>query len=177
MNIGKNIKMYRKKRGLTQEQLAQLANLSKNAIYNYENNKRVPTFDILENIATALEIPTCLITRNTVDLTEFGLGTHKPNYDAIEKEYFPDDIVEHYKELLKRRSMLHMRDLACIILELKRDSLKLNKQIDEYENYLNELLHGYDYTLESFLNEVEKEIEEEEIIMNELKNDNSIDYK
>lgn len=56
MNVGKNIKMYRKKHGFTQEELGKLSELSKNAIYNYENNKRVPTVDVLKRIAKALDV-------------------------------------------------------------------------------------------------------------------------
>lgn len=56
MNMGENLKRIRKNKGLTQEQLAKLSNLSKNAIYNYENNKRVPAIDILVEIADALGV-------------------------------------------------------------------------------------------------------------------------
>ncbi|MFN1845036.1 helix-turn-helix domain-containing protein [Clostridioides difficile] len=38
-NIGKNIKRYRLLNGWTQEELANESGLSKNAIYNYENEK------------------------------------------------------------------------------------------------------------------------------------------
>ncbi len=56
MNLGENIKKYRKEKGLTQTELAIKSDLSKNAIYNYENNKRVPNIDILNKIASALQI-------------------------------------------------------------------------------------------------------------------------
>ncbi|MDY3001910.1 helix-turn-helix transcriptional regulator [Romboutsia timonensis] len=70
MNIGENIKTYRKEKGLTQEQLGNLSGLSKNAIYNYENNKRVPNIDTIKQIANALDIPISILTgeRDAIDL-------------------------------------------------------------------------------------------------------------
>lgn len=55
MNVGDKIKDLRLKRELTQEQLAKDCGLSKNAIWNYENNKRSPSIDILKKIAKALD--------------------------------------------------------------------------------------------------------------------------
>lgn len=55
-NIGKNIKKYRLLKGWTQEQLAKESGLSKNAIYNYENDKRNPNIKFLYQIAEALDV-------------------------------------------------------------------------------------------------------------------------
>lgn len=57
MNIGENIKKHRKKNGLTQSQLGEISGISRNAIINYENNKRVPNLDTLKKIASSLKIP------------------------------------------------------------------------------------------------------------------------
>lgn len=56
MDIGKKIKELRKQNGLSQSELAEKCNLSKNAIWNYENNKRTPTISTLLNIADKLDI-------------------------------------------------------------------------------------------------------------------------
>lgn len=56
MNLGEKIKYYRKSLGLSQEELGEKCNLSRNAIYNYENNKRTPNLDILSGIASALNV-------------------------------------------------------------------------------------------------------------------------
>ena len=73
MNIGENIKKFRKAKGLTQSELAELIgesrvtvtryengkrspSLSKNGLWNYENDKRSPQLSIIEAIAQALEI-------------------------------------------------------------------------------------------------------------------------
>lgn len=62
MMLGEKIRFYRKKLNLSQEELAKKCNLSRNAIYNYENNKRTPTISILITIAKNLNLsPTDLL--------------------------------------------------------------------------------------------------------------------
>lgn len=56
MTLGEKIKFYRTKLNLSQEAFAIKCNLSRNAIYNYENNKRTPTISILEAIAEGLNL-------------------------------------------------------------------------------------------------------------------------
>lgn len=56
MNIGSRIKELRNSKNLTQDQLADKCNLSKNAIWNYENDKRSPDIKVLSKIITALEV-------------------------------------------------------------------------------------------------------------------------
>jgi transcriptional regulator with XRE-family HTH domain len=58
MTLGGKIKFYRNNLNLSQEELANKCNLSRNAIYNYENNKRTPTISTLEIIAENLNLST-----------------------------------------------------------------------------------------------------------------------
>ncbi|MDF2881999.1 MAG: anaerobic benzoate catabolism transcriptional regulator [Clostridiaceae bacterium] len=53
--LGKKIRSLRNQLGLTQEQLANKAGIATITLWNYENGKRVPSFDILEKLAVALE--------------------------------------------------------------------------------------------------------------------------
>jgi transcriptional regulator with XRE-family HTH domain len=70
MTLGEKIKFYRKKLNLSQEELAKKCNLSRNAIYNYEKNKRTPTIPILITISKALNIsPTDLLDTNNTGKT------------------------------------------------------------------------------------------------------------
>lgn len=57
MTLGEKIKFNRNKLNLSQEDLANKCSLSRNAIYNYENNKRTPTISTLISIAEILDIP------------------------------------------------------------------------------------------------------------------------
>ncbi len=55
--IGLNILYYRKKRGYTQQQLADMISYSKNHIQQIETAKATPSVIVLLDIARALEIP------------------------------------------------------------------------------------------------------------------------
>lgn len=55
--MGLNILYFRKLRGLTQDQLAELANYSRNHIQQIETANAFPSVDALIDIADALEIP------------------------------------------------------------------------------------------------------------------------
>lgn len=51
MNFSDMLKTLRKNRGYTQKNLADILNVSQNAIYNWENGKRQPSIEMLEKIA------------------------------------------------------------------------------------------------------------------------------
>lgn len=55
--IGLNILYYRKQKGYTQQQLAELTSYSKNHIQQVETAKTLPSVIALLGIAEALEIP------------------------------------------------------------------------------------------------------------------------
>lgn len=54
--IGDNIKDFRVKRNITQEELAKNLNVTRQAISKWENNKGEPDLNMLSNIASALEV-------------------------------------------------------------------------------------------------------------------------
>lgn len=56
MSLGENIKIYRNIKGLTSEQLGELAGLHPVTIRKYESNSMVPTIDNLKKLANALNI-------------------------------------------------------------------------------------------------------------------------
>ncbi len=55
MNIGENIKRFRKEKGLTQRELGERLNMSQSAIGQFENNTTSPKLETVEKIASALE--------------------------------------------------------------------------------------------------------------------------
>ncbi len=56
MSFGESLQRERKKKGLTQEELSKLASISREAIGNYENNRRTPTIETARKLSEALEI-------------------------------------------------------------------------------------------------------------------------
>lgn len=74
--IGANIRFYTKKRGYTQEKLAEQADINEKLIDFYETGKRIPTVINLVAIAEALEV--------TVDEL-CGVNTPEPDTE-LERE-------------------------------------------------------------------------------------------
>ena len=52
----KNLKFYRNKKGLTQEQLSEICDISTDYLSQIERGKRTPSFKRMELIAKALNI-------------------------------------------------------------------------------------------------------------------------
>lgn len=95
--IGQKIKILRKTRGLTQEQLAERLNVKRATISNYEIGRRSPHIKELEEIATVLG----------VGLDYFGIGGNAAvDLIARAKVLFESDIPaaekqQAYKEIMK----------------------------------------------------------------------------
>lgn len=54
--VGKNIKKAREGRGLTQEDLAERLNVTRQAVSNWENEKTQPSIEMLNQLALVLEV-------------------------------------------------------------------------------------------------------------------------
>ena len=61
MNLGKAVKLCRVKRGLTQSELAQQANISVSYLSLLERGKRDPNISTVEDIASALKVPMSIL--------------------------------------------------------------------------------------------------------------------
>jgi transcriptional regulator with XRE-family HTH domain len=61
--VGKNVKKFRKERGLSQEDLAFDCNLHRTYISGVERGIRNPTVVVLEKIAKALKVPAAELLR------------------------------------------------------------------------------------------------------------------
>jgi transcriptional regulator with XRE-family HTH domain len=53
--FGKRVKSYRRKRGLTQDELARLARIDNKYIGSIERGERAPSFEVAERLARALK--------------------------------------------------------------------------------------------------------------------------
>lgn len=56
-NLGLKLKLWRQKRGMTQEELAIQLNVSKATISLYENNKRIPPLPKLIQMCEIFDVP------------------------------------------------------------------------------------------------------------------------
>lgn len=108
MNIGNNIKHYRQQRGLTQEQLASKIGISKNGLWNYENNKRKPNIETLTNIATELSVSISDLLDNQENLTNKLIK-------LIDTKLYPDSDANNTLELISEIIDLDFDELShCI---------------------------------------------------------------
>lgn len=76
MNVGNNITKFRKEKKLTQEELANLINVSPKTISSYENNRNLPNIETLILLSEVLE----------VSIDEI-IGTTKEDKAALSEKY------------------------------------------------------------------------------------------
>lgn len=79
--VGKNIRLFRKAKGLTQERLAELVNVSSSYIGYLERGLRSPSLDLLERIGTTLEVDP-VVFLNTTTITDDTASIQK-RFDAL----------------------------------------------------------------------------------------------
>ena len=70
MNIGNRIRKIRIFRNMTQQQLGELIDLDNSRIRKYESNYRVPKIDIINKLASALDVNPLAISSTTNDSLE-----------------------------------------------------------------------------------------------------------
>lgn len=80
MNIGENIKKFRKEKGYDQMKLAELLNVSNRTVSSWEIGRTEPNMGMVENIASVLEISKTDLINGFVDLK--SLNSSLPKSDA-----------------------------------------------------------------------------------------------
>lgn len=106
MTLGEKIKFNRNKLNLSQEDLANKCNLSRNAIYNYENNKRTPTISTLISIAEILDIPPSELI-DDIDSPTNNIYADKIEMNEAIKHYI--DITDNADNSISKQHELDMR--------------------------------------------------------------------
>ena len=74
--IGKRIQLVRKERGLTQEQLSQMVDLSPNYLSNVETGLKTPKLETLIEIMNALQCDANALLADVVDATTTEQSGH-----------------------------------------------------------------------------------------------------
>lgn len=92
MTVGDNIKQLRKKRKLTQQELADQIDISRNYLSELENNKRNLSIDTLEKLAQKLNINlNFLLSGSYDDYAEYLLSTLES--ELIENKQVSDKVI------------------------------------------------------------------------------------
>lgn len=111
--LANNIKKYRKEKGLTQGQLAEMIGKSKNVISNWENGLNKPDADTIENLMWALGV--------TADEL---LGWNNPEQSKADADILSKKILTNSK----------IKSILPMILNLSDDDLELLKNFIERLN-------------------------------------------
>lgn len=84
MSVGDNIRRFRKEKGWTQAELAELLHVSQQMIGQFENSKKPPKLDTVEKIASALGVTAFdLMGIEYFDLKNPDAGRQYAEYDGF----------------------------------------------------------------------------------------------
>ncbi len=84
MSVGDNIRRFRKEKGWTQAELAELLHVSQQMIGQFENSKKPPKLDTVEKIASALGVTAFdLMGIEYFDLKNPDAGRQYAEYDSF----------------------------------------------------------------------------------------------
>jgi len=90
--VGENIRKLRIERGYTQKELAEMLNVSQNAVHNWETGKREPNMTMLHNIAKILNKSIILLVEGTEDKYPLSQDDYRIDLENSmtddEKHYF-----------------------------------------------------------------------------------------
>ena len=101
IQLGLKIAYYRKRKGYTQEQLAEKMAVSRSAVAKWEANNGLPDVDNLKALAQLLnvsvdyllddgEVIDEVVMREPYNLSDYGNGIKKKKKDRVIREKFPD---------------------------------------------------------------------------------------
>lgn len=130
MNIGDNIKKYRKIKGYRIIDLADKVNVSKQAISLYERGEREPKLSMLSSIAKALDIEVV----DLLGVTDISIRDSKVELDKKEVEYIKESLrynMKRYEEVL---FIMHKND----IIEGRETLIHKIEELDELYDKIKE---------------------------------------
>ena len=100
MLIGKRLKELRKAKGLTQEQLGELVNVTKVSICCYENGTRTPNLDTFQDLLNVLEVSADYLLGKDIKASVM-----KDN-EVLYSIKIPKELADLYEELLLDKNLL-----------------------------------------------------------------------
>lgn len=145
MDIGSNIKKYRKAKNMTQVELARKINKSESMIRKYESNSVTPNIDVLESISAVLD----------VSLNEFF---SKESYSQkANREYYNKLSDDELIDLLSKTNLSKEKYINLSNVEKKKiidNLLNINPLHLRLQNHLDNFQDLTKQQLVDFFNEV-----------------------
>ena len=106
VEIGRKVKLYRQKAGLTQEGLAEILSVTFQQIQNYENGRTKLNTDKLQHICQALNIPTSVLI-SEAEKQQYHLSVQEEklidSFRSIKREQNKECVVIFVEALRKQK--------------------------------------------------------------------------
>lgn len=100
MNLGENIKKFRKEKKWTQQQLSEISGIPKISIGRYERNETKPPVKVLTKLATALQVPIDVLCDLHIEpLIDTNLGLIEGFKNLDTGEHF-ENLPEYLKSII-----------------------------------------------------------------------------
>lgn len=135
MNLGENIKKFRKEKKWTQQQLSEISGIPKISLGRYERNETKPPISVLTKLATALQVPIDVLCgmKNIDPIVNLDLGLIEGFVNNDTGEVFENmlDYIESKLNLDLPDNMNNEDDLPD---EMKYSIAKLNEFYDDLLN-------------------------------------------
>lgn len=124
--LGEAIKTFRKQRGMTQEQLAERAELHPTYIAKLESGERFPSLETLIELAHALDIPLSSIVKSLEPDKELAVVRDADR--APDSHVFSKPREDPVREELIKETVSILRECETKEIAFFRDLLKLAKR-------------------------------------------------
>jgi transcriptional regulator with XRE-family HTH domain len=100
MKFIENLRFWRKKRGLSQQKLSEMVNVSPNYLNAVENGKNFPSPEVIQQISDILELMPYQLFLEHPD-ENAPVGTATPDLMVIKQQFVKDisDLLQKYREI------------------------------------------------------------------------------
>ncbi|MFP7299648.1 helix-turn-helix domain-containing protein [Neobacillus niacini] len=127
MTLGEKIKEYRKRSGLSQEELAEKLFVSRQAITKWENDRGIPDVNNLQCIANLFDVSvdslintqestTTIVIKENIDIAIYQKGgKFRSKYDAVVKDKYPNAKVIY--PLIRRKKLNLVQEFIDFIVQ------------------------------------------------------------
>lgn len=130
MTIGENIRKYRKMQGLTQKELANLAELNEVTIRSYENGKYKPKLETLRKISKALGVYIGSFIEDWSQFTQDEIGE-----DFLSYANSYDDFLKRIVRQQKHEEKLLLTAYRKLNSDGQQEALKRVQELTEIKRY------------------------------------------
>lgn len=152
LSLGNTIYELRKQKGLTQEQLAHLLNISKAAVSKWENNLSYPDISLLKPLARTLEISVDELLNYQASLSNDEINDIKKKISSLYETKKIDEAIQLSEDYMKEYPTDYTLKFQIGSLYLRYAAAKTNdefakKQLERAKEIFEETIKSNDQTI------------------------------